>query len=97
MRRWRSNARHSCRAPRFYSLPVDLFLALLSGRHTIGAFVPCGLSTRLASFTGSCSRASARETTRIYRTDQRPALSVGKVALELYIGVAVAAPGSGVS
>lgn len=47
--RWCLNAQHSCSTPRFYSLPMVPFLALLSGLHIIEVFVPCGRLSCAAS------------------------------------------------
>lgn len=86
---WLSNAQHSCSAARFGSLLVDLFLALLSGLHIIEVFVPCGLSACLASFAGRLQPRCSVWDDMIHLASQGLALSSGKVALELYVGVVV--------
>lgn len=56
--RWCLNAQHSCITPRFYSLPMVPFLALLSGLHIIEVFVPCGRLSCAASMLGKHSVAA---------------------------------------
>lgn len=59
------NARHSCSAPRFYSLPTVPFLALLLELHIIEVFVLCGRLCCTASTRGECSVAAECGTTWI--------------------------------
>lgn len=59
------NARHSCSAPRFYSLPTVPFLALLLELHIIEVFVLCGRLCCAASTLGECSVAAECGTTWI--------------------------------
>ena len=73
------NARHSSSAPRFYSLPMVPFLALLLELHIIEVFVLCGRLRCAASTLGECSVAAECGTTWILlvlppRLHSRPSL-----------------------
>lgn len=56
---WCLNTQHSCSTPRFYSLPMLLFLALLLELHIIEVFVLCGCLCWAVSMLGKCSVAAA--------------------------------------
>lgn len=56
---WRLNAQNSCSPPRFYSLPMLLFLAPLLELHIIEVFVLCGRLCRAASVLCECGVATA--------------------------------------
>lgn len=57
--RWLLNGWHSCSAPKFYSLPMVPFLALLSELHIIEVFVLCGRLSCAASMLGTSIVAAA--------------------------------------